>query len=181
MGETSSQLPQPRYCPALSEDYWIRHLLFPNEWPKTNKLHPKFLENLLKKFQPPRHERPWFMKISGRLLSKADDIVEFAKNRAIELKHHNPQNPAEFRGIIYQQVGVVRAIEKDTYDVFHEPSLQDAAHANLVRLKEYPEIKGEMSHAVIRELVEKLQWVKVDSPELKVLLEKRRITNFPTK
>lgn len=173
MGETSPQLPQSHYWPAPSKDYWIRHLLFPSEWPKTNKLHPKFLENLLKKFQPPRQERPWFVEISGRLLSKADDIVGFATNRATELKRNNSQNSVKFRGIIYQQVDTIREIEKDTYDVFHEPSRQDFAHANLVRLKEYSEIGGEISHAVIRELVEKLLWVKADSPELKILLEKR--------
>jgi hypothetical protein len=103
------------------------------------------------------------------MLSQANDVEEFANRRVEEIKRKNPKIQAAFRGIIYQKVSIIREI--DTYDVFHEPTHKDSAHANLVRLKEYSEVQGEMSHSVIRELVSKLQWVKANSSELTNLLK----------
>jgi hypothetical protein len=172
--------------PAEPKDIWLRHLLFEIEISNNGEVNPQFFENAFKK---PRTEKgqPWALEISGRLLSmtidserQASNVETVAIQKANELqqKAEQLQQPshhwrtARFRGIIYQTVEVIRTIEPGLYDVFYDPSKEDVAHANLVRLVALPQIKkGKVSPRALAKLMESFQVVNAGSPELRKLLQ----------
>jgi hypothetical protein len=108
---------------AADSDHWLRHIL---ENGATRVDHPrlkkKYLEN---KFEFVVGE-DWVAEISGRLLSIANDIEDFAVNAAAQ---------SASPGIKFRQVAVIlvtQARQTPGVDVCFDPKDDDPAHANLV-------------------------------------------------
>ncbi len=113
--------PEP-WVLALHDDHWFRHVI---EGSAMNaaapRVKPRYIQNHLETVEG----RPWSAEISGRLLSKAEDIEAAATAAATERNSVS----IRFRHVMYVKVGVVR--QDLNLNVFSEPNA-DPAHANLV-------------------------------------------------
>jgi hypothetical protein len=107
---------------AADDDYWIRHIL-EKGLVKSTGINAAKLAGL---FDPVAQgeSKPWVQEISGRALSLAKDIRDFAQRRAA------PHAPSlKFRQLLDAPVVGVRKIQY--CDVWLTPNDEDPAHADL--------------------------------------------------
>jgi hypothetical protein len=105
---------------AADADVWLHHVL-ENGLVKAQspRVRP---EKLSAKFRPSTDPR-WKMELSGRLLSLAFDIREYAENCA------GDNRSLRFRYLIFCDILRIRDVSE--YDVYHTPRLVDPAHSDL--------------------------------------------------
>jgi hypothetical protein len=114
---------QPEFYLADVGDVWLRHVV---EGGAIRSTHPRVKTAYLERKLERVPDRPWEGEISGRLLSKANDI----RTRAIAAATAIATPGIEFRHAIYVRVSEVR--KNSNFDVYAEPKQEDDAHANLV-------------------------------------------------
>ncbi|KUY70761.1 hypothetical protein [Burkholderia sp. RF4-BP95] len=127
---------------AADIEKWYRHILTPTEVELVDGegviLHPKFFEN---KFKPAAGHRKWLYEISGRLLSKAGSVEDFAKDSLKKVK----SGKKTFHGIIASDAQSIRKIRPvGCFDVAETPSHSDQAHADLISWSEL-QVQGVIS------------------------------------
>jgi hypothetical protein len=123
--DTLPQLPpEAAFSLADAADHWFRHIL---EGKQVRANAPRFKAKYIEdRLEAPEQPRPWKREISGRLLSKANDIAE----RAVAEASRIGAESIKFRHVAYVAVATVR--QDPNWDVFAEPKDDDLAHANLV-------------------------------------------------
>ncbi len=106
--------------PASDDDFWIHHIL---EKGLIVAMAPRIKANKLAAKFRPISEKPWVMELSGRALSLAFDIQNFAEGRA------KRNTSLRFRALIYGGVTNIRSLEH--FDAWLTPKEDDPAHSDL--------------------------------------------------
>ena len=145
-------MPLEQFVLAHASDNWLRHILEGNAVRvSAPRLKAKYLTDKLEVVA----NRPWKAEISGRLLSLALDIAEFAERKSSD------RPGLRFRHVAFVEVISVRQVRE--WDVYSEPKPDDQAHANLVAYKIEmapvlnPHATQKISHEFVKSIVERIQ------------------------
>jgi hypothetical protein len=133
--------PDPWFL-ADQDDVWLHHVIKGKTLNATAPyVKPSYIRQTLARVEG----RPWAGEISGRLLSRAFDIIERATAAAASA---GTTPTIKFRHVIYVGVGAVRG---PNLDIFAEPT-DDEAHANFVvyTIPEAPQLPDvpQLTHVV---------------------------------
>jgi hypothetical protein len=129
---------------AENDDYWIYHVLQKGVVKKSGTIDAAGLARLFKPVFP-EENKSWVQEISGRILSIAIDIKDFADQKAA------PGAPAmRFRHLLDAAVLEIRKIEY--CDVWLTPEEEDPAHSDFAY--HGPSVKGEIdSHTIPHDIL----------------------------
>jgi hypothetical protein len=152
---------------AEDPDTWFRHALFPSEI-SNGSVSPKIITRFaVSRF--PGCDR----EISGRVLSLATPIQQFAESAVERLRERMPKTGAAFLGVMFARVDAIRSSgDGNTFDVYIDRANDDDAHADVVAVKRLPRLEGSaevIDIDAVRPLIDLLQTALPNSPALQTL------------